>query len=73
MRIVYHQISYGYGMNKSHCNLGALVSLWLNEYHQSFFFDQTGRSQPEVALLSDYNAFRISFKGGGCGPQEKMA
>jgi hypothetical protein len=51
-------------MNKSHCNLGALVSLWLNEYHQSFFFDQTGRSQPEAALLSDYNAFRFSFKGG---------
>jgi hypothetical protein len=34
---------YGYGMNKSHCNLGALVSWWLNEYNQSFFFDQTGR------------------------------
>ncbi len=22
--------------------LGALVSLWLSEYHQSFFFDLTG-------------------------------
>jgi len=51
-------------MNKSHCNLGALASLWLNEYHQSFFFVQIGRSQPEAALFSDYNAFRISFKGG---------
>jgi hypothetical protein len=24
-------------------NLGALASLWLNEIHQSFFSDQTGR------------------------------
>ena len=23
-----------------------LVSLWLNEYHQSFFYDQTERSRP---------------------------
>jgi len=51
-------------MNKSHCNPGALVSLWLNEYHLSFFSDQTGRSRPEAALLSDYNAFRLCFKGG---------
>ncbi len=31
MRIVYYYIYYGYGMSKSHCNLGVLVSLWLNE------------------------------------------
>jgi hypothetical protein len=52
-------------MNKSHCNLGALASLWLIEYHQSFFFVQIGRSHPEAALLFDYNAFSFGFKGGG--------
>jgi len=32
-------------------NLGALVSLWLNEKHQSSFSDQTGRSRPAAALV----------------------
>jgi hypothetical protein len=45
MRIANDKFSSGYGMNKFHCNLGALLSLWLNESHQSFLFDQTGRFQ----------------------------
>jgi hypothetical protein len=37
-------------MNKFQCNLGALVSLWLNECLQNFLFDQTGRL-PEAGKL----------------------
>jgi len=32
-------------------NFGALESLWQNEHHQSFYFDQTGRSRSEAALI----------------------
>lgn len=39
MRTVYHQIFYGYGIHKSHCNLGALASLWLNKNHQIMGLD----------------------------------
>ena len=60
MRIVYHLISYGYGINKSHRNLGALVSLWLEEYNQSFFSDQTGRSRLYETTPKWYNYMRIN-------------
>ena len=34
-RIANHQIPYWFGMNMYHFILGALVSLWLNKYHQN--------------------------------------
>jgi len=66
MRIVYHLISYGYGINKSHRNLGALVSLWLEEYNQSFFSDQTGRlriyeTTPKCTIICESTRLRGQF------------
>ena len=34
-------------------NLGALETLWQNEHHQSFYFDQTGRLRPAAGLNTD--------------------
>ena len=48
-----HSVSYGYGIHKFHRNLGALVSLWLNELYQSFLLDQTGSLRPAAGLKPD--------------------
>ena len=49
--ILNYQNSFGAWNQESHCNLGALATLWLNKSYQSLFFDQTGRWRLTAALI----------------------
>ena len=45
-----------------HVNFRAFVSLWLKEFRQTFFSDQTGRLRPEAALVWNYVEWRMKIE-----------